>query len=566
MITRSRGARLFAPAVAPLLAASSFAVLTASPATAASTTFTQNSAIILGDPGYSVTQPDDIAVPDQGAAAPYPSEVTFPTHPGVITDVNLTMTVTTTALTDLELMLVSPTGQARLIQSDTGGGVYAQITRTYTLDDEAPGTMPNTAPADFGSYQPTNLAFGPDTFNPPAPASTGTSLAAFDGLSPSGTWKLFVMDDAAGDAHTITSWELTVAMTTSPYPSTVSVSGLPTVTDVNVVLNGVTTTDSDDINLLLVGPGHQQSLLWGAAGGSNGLSGANITIDDEASSPLPDSDQISSSSYRPTDFNIASFPAPAPVASGDNALSVFDGLSPNGTWQLFAFDSGTGDLTVINSWSLVFTWSDIASPTGLVNIAGGVGTVTSTAVTLDVYATDPAPASGVTQMRFSNNGTSFSAYQPYAASAAWTLTSGSGDKTVYAQFKDADGNESAVVSDTVKLDVTGPRAKKLTPSKNAKGVKTTVKVKIKASEALKKTTVNKTNVFLKQKGVSGKVKAKVKYNALSKTIVLTPVDDLKGGTTYKVTVKNVQDLFGPKWDEKPSKAGAQPLKYSFKTA
>jgi subtilisin-like proprotein convertase family protein len=567
MTSLSRRTRLLAAPVALALAAGTLGAL-AAPASAATTTFTQNNAINLGDPGFPVTQDTDIAVPDQSAATPYPSQVVFPTHPGTITDVNLTMTVTSTALTDLDVMLVSPSGQARQIMGDVGGGVYPVQTRTFTWDDEAAANMPNSSPVDGDSYKPTDSDFvgDSDAFAAPAPASTGTPLSAFDGSNPSGTWKLFVMDDAAGDVHTITSWTLTVAMTTSPYPSTASVNGLPTVTDVNVVLNGVSTTYSDDINLLLVGPGNQQALLWGRAGGDNDLSGANITFDDEASSPLPDSAQITSGSYQPTDFNVATFPAPAPAASGSNALSVFDGLSPNGTWQLFAYDDGNRDLAVINSWSLAFTWSDIASPTGLVNIAGGAVTVTSTAVTLNVNATDPAPASGVTQMRFSNNGTSFSAYQPYATTAAWTLTSGSGDKTVYAQFKDADGNESAVVSDTVKLDVTGPKAKKLTPKKNAKDVKATTKIKIKASEALKKSTVTKQNVFLKQKGVSGKIKAKVKYDSAKKLIVLTPVDDLKGGKTYKVTVKNVQDVFGHKWDEKPSKSGAQPLKYSFTTA
>ena len=33
-----------------------------------------------------------------------------------------------------------------------------------------------------------------------------------------------------------------------------------------------------------------------------------------------------------------------------------------------------------------------------------------------------------------------------------------------------------------------------------------------------------------------------------------------------VTVKRVQDVVGHKWDQRPNKAGAQPLKYSFKTA
>ena len=191
-------------------------------------------------------------------------------------------------------------------------------------------------------------------------------------------------------------------------------------------------------------------------------------------------------------------------------------------------------------------------------------------MTLNVNATDPAPASGVTQMRFSNDGTTFSAYQPYAVTAPWTLTSGDGAKTVYAQFKDADGNQSAVVSDAVTLelpDTKSPTASKLTPKKNAKGVKVTTKVKVKASEALKGSTVNAKTVFLKAKGSSKKVKATVTYNATGKTIVLKPKSSLKKGTKYTVTVTTkVKDVAGNAFDAKATKAGAQALRFSFTTA
>src|SRR5205085_7520975 len=106
--------------------------------------------------------------------------------------------------------------------------------------------------------------------------------------------------------------------------------------------------------------------------------------------------------------------------------------------------------------------------------AGGATVVSTPNVTLALNATDPAPASGVTQMHFSNDGVNFSAYQAYATSAPWTLTAGDGVKTVYAQFKDAEGNQSAVVSDTITLtlpDTTSPTVVKTTPKKNAKGVK-----------------------------------------------------------------------------------------------
>ena len=122
------------------------------------------------------------------------------------------------------------------------------------------------------------------------------------------------------------------------------------------------------------------------------------------------------------------------------------------------------------------------------------------------------------------------------------------------------------MSDTIKLDTLGPKAKKLKPQNHAKAVKVTTKVKVVSSEKLTKGSVTKKTVFLKEKGVSGKVKALVSYSAATKTITLTPKSDLHSGATYKVTVKGVMDLLGHQWDQKPTKSGAQPLKFSFTTA
>ena len=73
-------------------------------------------------------------------------------------------------------------------------------------------------------------------------------------------------------------------------------------------------------------------------------------------------------------------------------------------------------------------------------------------------------------------------------------------------------------------------------------------------------------MILKQKGASGKIKAKVSYNAAKKMIVITPKDDLKNNKTYTVQVKtSVKDTAGNGWDENTSKSGKQALKFSFST-
>src|SRR5262245_61139506 len=97
---------------------------------------------------------------------------------------------------------------------------------------------------------------------------------------------------------------------------------------------------------------------------------------------------------------------------------------------------------------------DNQAPTGSILINGGAPATNSTTVTLTLSASDAF--SGVTQMRFSNNGTSFSTAENYATTKAWTLSNGAGTKTVYVQFRDAAGNWSASATDTIVLDTTAP--------------------------------------------------------------------------------------------------------------
>lgn len=65
-------------------------------------------------------------------------------------------------------------------------------------------------------------------------------------------------------------------------------------------------------------------------------------------------------------------------------------------------------------------------------------------------------ADNAVEMSFSNNNPTWSAWEAYATTKSWTLTSGNGQKTVYVKFKDAGGIESDTYSDTIILDTTAP--------------------------------------------------------------------------------------------------------------
>ncbi|MCK5356991.1 MAG: hypothetical protein KAJ48_01235, partial [Elusimicrobiales bacterium] len=106
-----------------------------------------------------------------------------------------------------------------------------------------------------------------------------------------------------------------------------------------------------------------------------------------------------------------------------------------------------------------YIYLDQSGPTGSVSINSDSNHTNSTSVTLTLSASDPNidgyPGSGVNQMRFKNDGGSWSSWQSYGTTKSWTMVSGSGYKTVWVQFSDNLGNISAY-SDTINLDTSNP--------------------------------------------------------------------------------------------------------------
>jgi subtilisin-like proprotein convertase family protein len=148
----------------------------------------------------------------------------------------------------------------------------------------------------------------------------------------------------------------------SPYPSQITVSGLGEVTDVNVTITGLSHSFPDDVDVLLVGPGGQSTLLMADSGGGEpGVSGVDVTFDDAAAASLPDGTAFASGTYKPTigtgDVSTctvpASFPSPAPAGPYGSSLSVFNGTNPNGTWSLYVIDDDEVDVgSIAGGWSL----------------------------------------------------------------------------------------------------------------------------------------------------------------------------------------------------------------------
>jgi uncharacterized repeat protein (TIGR01451 family) len=150
----------------------------------------------------------------------------------------------------------------------------------------------------------------------------------------------------------------------SPYPSTISVSGLTgLVGKVTVSLNGVTHAFPDDIGIVLVSPSGQKVVLMSDTGGGYSITNLNLTFDDAAATGLPDTAQIVSGTYKPTDFDPGdTFPPPVAVGAVSTFLSAFNGSNPNGNWSLYVMDDAVGDSGSISAWSLAITTINPVNP------------------------------------------------------------------------------------------------------------------------------------------------------------------------------------------------------------
>ncbi|MEM3112708.1 MAG: choice-of-anchor D domain-containing protein, partial [Candidatus Anstonellales archaeon] len=97
---------------------------------------------------------------------------------------------------------------------------------------------------------------------------------------------------------------------------------------------------------------------------------------------------------------------------------------------------------------------DSTPPLGNVTINEGTLYTNSISVNLILNCSDSG--SGCAEMQFSNDGSIYTTPEPYSTTKTWFLTSGDGEKTVYAKFKDKAGNWSSAFSDTIILDQNSP--------------------------------------------------------------------------------------------------------------
>jgi subtilisin-like proprotein convertase family protein len=339
-------------------------------------------------------------------ASPYPSTISVSGMTGTTTKVTLTLSGLTHGRTaDIDVLLVSPTGQKFVPMSDAGTSGSSASNITLTLDDAATSLLPGFAALTTGTFRPASYN-GADTFPSPAPVppyifatveGNGTFASAFNGADPNGTWSLYVVDDVTLQSGTIAGgWSINVTtsgtpatsfsntnaiaindVTTTnaaatPYPSTIDVTGQTGVlTSLKVTLTGISHTHPGDIDVLLVSPNGANIKLLSDAGGILAISNVNLTFDDAAADFVTFNGPITSGTFKPSDYTDSDqsgtdvFPAPAPPPnSSSNTLSRLAGFSPNGTWSLYVVDDAASNAgSISGGWSLDITTAPYTPPT-----------------------------------------------------------------------------------------------------------------------------------------------------------------------------------------------------------
>lgn len=159
-----------------------------------------------------------------------------------------------------------------------------------------------------------------------------------------------------------------------PYPSTINVAGIPSneiISKITLTIHDYSHTSANDVQVLLSAPNGVNYFLMGAVG--NTALNLTITFDDSAIDFLPSSGALSSGVFKPAvhlgfkafptmSSNIVTIPLiltkpPVALVAPQNTLAnTFNGIKPNGTWNLFVLDAGSGDSgSISGGWTLQIT-------------------------------------------------------------------------------------------------------------------------------------------------------------------------------------------------------------------
>lgn len=310
-------------------------------------------------PFLTYHNPTRVDIPDGGTATAYPIPIPVQGLTGSVDRVVVILQgLTHSRIDDLDVLLVSPSGDRVMLMSD----IVGSASDGYVIIGQSsqPITTVNGMLMEGG---PTDVAVGgPDIFPAPAPAGPyPADLNVFADEDPNGIWQLFIVDDNPGNTGSLGGVTLLIEPRfRSTTIALVPPSGTSGITDSSLRVRGLRTRvtrveakvhiihpNVSDLALTLIGPDGTAVRLATHVGGTG--------------------DNFGTFCDNPTTFSSAAFNVP-PIASGtapfpdtykpEESLDIYNGKSGdavNGIWTLRINDTVNGNSGAVVCWSLDFT-------------------------------------------------------------------------------------------------------------------------------------------------------------------------------------------------------------------
>jgi subtilisin-like proprotein convertase family protein len=331
--------------------------------------------------GSIYTNPGSIAINDFTTATPYSDNILVSGLAGTITKVTLALnSFSHTFPGDVDMLLIGPNGAQFVFMSDAGTGSTPGANLTF--DDAAASLLPSSGALATGTFKPTNYNLG-DTFpsttagtvtsdatNSAASAGTATFASKFNGASPNGVWRLYIVDDGTGETGAVSGgWSLnftvsgaaaatTTSLTSSVNPSFTTAPNNTTTFTATVLSAGnpVTTgtvTFTDGVTNLVCSEGAQPRPLNGS-----GQATCTTSFATEGTHPI-------TAAYSGT----AAF-----APSNGNLVQVVNNHTTVGAGNSFC---NTGAVTIADSASVPTAGSPYPSNVFVSGLAGTISKVTA---------------------------------------------------------------------------------------------------------------------------------------------------------------------------------------------
>jgi hypothetical protein len=189
----------------------------------------------------------------------------------------------------------------------------------------------------------------------------------------------------------------------------------------------------------------------------------------------------------------------------------------------------------------VQTLPDPTAPAVSMVLAGGKTATNQLTVPVSLSATDDL--SGVTEMALSEDGTTFTEWQPLQPSTTWTFLAGDGPRVLWAKVKNGVGLESAATSDSLTIDTQPPAVVTLDPPPGSSVVGLRPRLTVAFNESIDPASWLDLGLIV-QSAAGGLVNGTFAYDPASRTGSFVPLANLHPGGLYVVTVGSAKDIAG----------------------